>query len=919
VTVVEDWLDRYLALDRADRIELHNRLDDVHRAELERQIAARTALGWRADPISMAVHLTRDSKEPVGSELGPVQPWRHSMLLSQSFAKAMQGYQRREITPWARQQWKLQQQVGKGLHVDTPIPTVDGWRPIGSLRRGDLVFGGDGRLCEVTFVAARRRIDCYRVELHDGSTLVADGDHLWKVYDRMGHDPEAWKSSRTKGAWRVVDTRTMRDGARERWRIPRCPGLELVENPDLPIDPYVLGVWLGDGTSAAAMLTCADDEILDHVAAAGWPARRVPIGRDRYRCTWSRTGLQTALRHLGVLGNKHVPDAYLWAGDKQRLSLLQGLMDTDGSISRGSGGYTGCEFTSTNHRLADAVRFLARSLGIQAKIAEGRATLDGRDCGPKWRVTFTTDQPVFRLSRKAALLYDIPGPRRGDAFIGVKAITPIESVETVCIQVDSEDRTYLAGENLTVTHNTTAARWSIIWALDMDPSMRWLYLGYASEKVVDEASKMLDIIELYGDQLRFRLRPDRKRQGQWRTDQGGGVYAAGITGGVAGYPGDGVMMDDLIKGAEAAASLATRQRAYKIWQGEIRMRVQGGHCPIVDLGSRAHEDDVTGRLDRAEAKAGPSDPDVERWHRIVLPAFCTDPETDPLHRELGEVLCPERFDEAEVRKRRRTAGSFLWAALGQQNPTPEEGEEIKRAWFKVESRRPDVSDLVAASWDMKLTDRQVGDNAVGQVWGRVWGGFWCLDQLHGIWGTPIVRAAIALLQVRWPAITAHWIENTGKGPDLIPVLRAGDKDYVLSDAVADDLGMLEHERAEVQAMLRRGLSGIVPVNPKGDKKVRARAVAPLIEAGDVHLFEDPNNPWCHELINEAVSLGIPGVHDDMLDTMTQALSKLRAGPAGVHKPQAQSLAAPPVAAVPVNGARTGGVSAGVHRPRRRLG
>lgn len=429
---------------------------------------------------------------------------------------------------------------------------------------------------------------------------------------------------------------------------------------------------------------------------------------------------------------------------------------------------------------------------------------------------------------------------------------------------------------------TTGARWGLLWALDQDPTMRWLYVGYAAEKVDEEASVILDLARRFEGELRFTLRPDRQQKGAWKTAQGGGVYAVGITGGIAGWPADGIVMDDLIKGAEAASSGPVRRKARRVYQGEIRQRLQATWCPVYDLGTRVHAEDVTGWLDQEEGRGG------EAWHRIILPAFCTDPATDPLGRQLGEVVCPERFDHAEMEARRRTAGSFLWSAIGQQNPTPEEGEELLRSWFRIERHVPPAFDRLIASWDMKATDRQVGDDAVGQVWGRIGGSFWCVDQLAGKWGTPHVRAAIALLSVRWH-VSAHYVENTGKAPDMLPALRAGDRDYVLGDRIADDLGMTADERAQVQAMLRRGLSGIVAVNPKGDKKARTRAHLGKLEAGDVHLLD---RPWAAELMDQAVQLGMHGVHDDMLDAMTQALSRLGGGAASVPKRTTTTLPAP---------------------------
>lgn len=167
------------------------------------------------------------------------------------------------------------------------------------------------------------------------------------------------------------------------------------------------------------------------------------------------SGLQAALRSTGLLGNKHIPSVYFDAGTNQRWALLQGLMDTDGTVTVYRPGSTPrCEFTGTNQNLCYGVWRLARSLGLKAKISEGRATLRGRDCGAKWRVTFTAsrESPVFRLDRKQAILPEKIGKR--STTLTITSCDEVESVPTKCIGVDSADHLFLAGHGCVPTHNT---------------------------------------------------------------------------------------------------------------------------------------------------------------------------------------------------------------------------------------------------------------------------------------------------------------------------------------------------------------------------------------------------------------------------------------------------------------------------------
>ena len=164
--------------------------------------------------------------------------------------------------------------------------------------------------------------------------------------------------------------------------------------------------------------------------------------------------LSARLRALGVLGNKHVPGIYLTAGDRQRESLLQGLVDTDGSIDPRRGQV---EFCSTLRPLADAALYLARSLGWRATLRTGRATLNGRDHGTKYRVFFTpkTCDPFcpVRLPRKVARITGTDGGK-GRATLSIASIEPVSSRPVRCIQVGSPDGLFLAGRDLIPTHNS---------------------------------------------------------------------------------------------------------------------------------------------------------------------------------------------------------------------------------------------------------------------------------------------------------------------------------------------------------------------------------------------------------------------------------------------------------------------------------
>jgi hypothetical protein len=274
--------------------------------------------------------------------------------------------------------------------------------------------------------------------------------------------------------------------------------LELPEAA-LPIPPYTLGAWLGDGKTATGSITSHPDDFLlrERIQADGFVVRSQPCDKQE----WGVLGLKVLLRSAGVLGNKHIPAAYLRASFAKRLELLRGLMDTDGNCDK-DGGAT---FNNTLEHLAIQVLELARSLGIKATFQVGRSRLNGVDFGPAYRVKMTTTVKVFHLPRKAERQKDAVRPTQGWHFV-----TGCERVPTVpvrCIAVDSPSRLYLAGRSFVPTHNTDLAL-----GLSVIAHYRTLILRR-------EAVQLTAVVD--------RLKQIVGRAGQWRGLGYGGTMRVG--------------------------------------------------------------------------------------------------------------------------------------------------------------------------------------------------------------------------------------------------------------------------------------------------------------------------------------------------------------------------------------------------------
>lgn len=406
--------------------------------------------------------------------------------------------------------------MGKALALDTPLPTPTGWTTMGAVRVGDELYDADGRPTRVV-AATEVMVDrpCYEIEFSDGSTILADAEHQWVTETRAARRRGQVGAS-TVTTEQMLETLTVGAEGRANHSVRNARALQAPE-VELPVAPYALGAWLGDGHSDGARITSETNEIPSYIARSGLRAEsrggmlysiqlleREELVRDCEVCgteftarhphvrTCGRTcgaknkgahperlscpdcgepysgeaqrcadcyrdhGSFTALlRKAGVLGDKHVPAVYLRASESQRRELLAGLLDTDGTVVRGVGS---CQFAVTNKKLADSVYELIVSLGYRCGRTTKRVNGRSEESSTSYILNFSTTDDVFWLERKRALHeQERPVNTRRTGRRYVKAIRPIASVPVRCVQVDNDDHLYLAGESMIPTHNSTLA------------------------------------------------------------------------------------------------------------------------------------------------------------------------------------------------------------------------------------------------------------------------------------------------------------------------------------------------------------------------------------------------------------------------------------------------------------------------------
>jgi predicted phage terminase large subunit-like protein len=283
------------------------------------------------------------------------------------------------------------------------------------------------------------------------------------------------------------------------------------------------------------------------------------------------------------------------------------------------------------------------------------------------------------------------------------------------------------------------------------------------------------------------------------------MVTAGIGGPITGRGGHLIVIDDPVKNWEEAASELIRQKHIDWFNSTLYTRAEPG-ASIVVLMTRWHEQDLAGYLLTEHQ---------DDWQEIRLPALAE--ENDPLGRSIGDPLCPERYSSNALEQIRAAIGSRMFNALYQQRPAPQEGNLIKRSWFKFYRDVPTDLDTICLSADLSFKGNDNSDFVVLQIWGRKGANKYLLDQVRARMSFTETLVAIQGLLAKWPTTAARYVEDAANGAALIDTLRSK-------------------------------VSGLIPVRPQGSKIARAQAVTPQIEAGNVFLPDCKiSNEWSHPI------------------------------------------------------------------------
>lgn len=361
---------------------------------------------------------------------------------------------------------------GKLLKLDTPIFTDSGWKTVGTLEETDRIVALDGSWTEIEYITPIKRCPInYELTFSDGSKVVCNSEHLWTVEEitQKSHNHRKYTNIRTCtlttqeilniGLYVKKNNKMQR-----RWRLPEFRGL-LGEIQQLPVDPYLLGYWLGDGTSADGTFTvsCDDyEDFVEHVHVANM---------EVFSCTKQHgncyrvnvAGFRSILNRWNLLCNKHIPGIYMQASREQRLELLRGLMDSDGHVQlRGR-----AEWAQTNKKteLFNQVVILISSLGYKVSVTRAPTTYNGQ-LYESCRVMFTPHEDVVTLPRKRANL--LQKHIRGNSAIWLDSAKQVEAnIPMKCIRIKHPSHVFMITERFIPTHNSDALLMAALQYVDV--------------------------------------------------------------------------------------------------------------------------------------------------------------------------------------------------------------------------------------------------------------------------------------------------------------------------------------------------------------------------------------------------------------------------------------------------------------------
>lgn len=512
--------------------------------------------------------------------------------------------------------------TGKGQLYDDEILTPDGYIKFRDLKIGSEVVSGTGNVSKVLGIFPKPKMPVYEVVFDDGSTVKCSQDHIWHVQTRddRRRNPDRYRNVELKD---MLKNFRVENGKRANYSVDYVPKIDCFNKKDLLVDPYVLGVLIGDGnlTSNNMTFSVPDNEIVDevrnrlpngyklaHPSKYGW---NIKCGKNRIN---GRHGMKSMLESYGLYDKysyeKFIPKDYLYSSYENRLSLLRGLMDTDGYVGR-----TGAEYSTSSEQLASDVCELVHSLGGYCSVTKktncGYRNAYGAfvECRDSYRLTiqFNANQPKpFLVKRKAEKF----NPKREVLRRFITDIRYIGDKETVCIYIDDPSHLYITNDYV-ITHNSTISRFFLTGVIGWFPDDYNLFFSHSdgiTRKYYDDALRIVtDGSEYTWHDIFPHLEINHQNAKAQEFNVGKPKMYNSLQCSTRGSNNAGIvraskflLVDDLIAKIEEALNKQTLDKLWDVYSTDARQRKtvdsKQNPCKEIHIATRWSVHDIIGRL-----------------------------------------------------------------------------------------------------------------------------------------------------------------------------------------------------------------------------------------------------------------------------------------------------------------------------------
>lgn len=719
------------------------------------------------------------------------------------------------------------------LADSTPILTSNrGWTTHGDLKIGDYVYGLNGEPTKIIGISDKSNCN-QLITFSNGSKILAHEEHLWTVSKRGNKNPLTITTSEIKKDYQYTEK-----NGKKRYRY-HLPFIKPIQYPktELPLDPYFLGLWLGDGSSTKPCITHdpKDIESIKHI-----PYKISTI------CTHTETGVKTTyfshqgiikkIKELHLYNNKHIPRIYLEACVEDRLQLLAGLIDSDGSVDKNGR----VRFININKQLIHDVFELCTGLGLYPYFhVRKKEDMNHYKRNSKYNIKSTHDAYVVGFQPKYNIPTQIPRKRINKTpthrRLAITDITTVKGEQGKCIEIENPDGIYLAGKQLIPTHNSKSSLVTIaypLWLIFQKPNLNILIVnneGSLSEKF---GIQIREYIRRYGAYFNVYLSETKHSSthimfcNQEGEDYTGSIRLTGANGSITGQDADYLIIDDPYKGFEDITPTLL-QKKIDWFDTIIEQRIEP-HTRFILLHTRWHSNDLQGYFKTNRSMD---------YHFIEFPAIKPD----------GTPLWKEKYSIELLEKKRENIGERLFQSIFQQKPIDDSSNFFDLNKFHWGAPPKELTTIqMCRGWDTASSDPGKNDFTAGVP-------IYLLNDYKSILITDFVHG-------QFGKDTSQEIKNQ-------IILDGVDNISIIETGVAA-AGALLYDNWEQQLpgyLLERAIP--VPNNSKAD---RATPLKDYIY--DRHVYVDIQDNKLRKTFQDEFRAFPNGEHDDIVDATAHAFN-----------------------------------------------